>query len=47
MKKTDFLNYLHLIIENKDIQSIYYDYNEQYIYFYNEHFTYELKSTEI
>lgn len=45
MKKTDFLNYLHLIIENKDIQSIYYDYNEQYIYFYNEHFTYELKST--
>ena len=45
MKKNDFLHYLHLIIENKENQSIYYDNNEQYIYFYHGHFTYQLQST--
>lgn len=42
MKKSDFLNYLSSVLDNKD--SAYYDEQEQYFYFYHNHFTFQLKS---
>lgn len=42
MKKSDFLNYISSIIEQKDYA--YYDEQQQYFYFYHNHFTFQIKS---